>query len=81
MSSIRMKNEQEYEDFFEHPEKIFDRDRDTYLAVNEKPGVLEGEWNYSRALLIGFETREDFDAIPFRRLAGNFATQTLRSQM
>jgi uncharacterized protein (DUF1330 family) len=62
MASIRMKNEQEYERYLEHSEKIFSRYRGTYLAVDDKPGVLEGEWNYSRAVLISFETREDFDA-------------------
>lgn len=62
MASIRMKSEQEYERYLEHSEKIFSRYRGTYLAVDDTPEVLEGEWNYSRAVLIGFDTQEDFNA-------------------
>ncbi len=62
MASIRMKSEQGYERYLEHSEKIFNRYRGTYLAVDDKPEVLEGEWNYSRAVLISFDTRKDFNA-------------------
>lgn len=62
MASIRMKSEQEYERYLEHAEKIFSRYRGTYLAVDDTPEVLEGEWNYSRAVLISFDTPEDFNA-------------------
>lgn len=62
IASIRMKSEQEYERYLEQAEKIFSRYRGTYLAVDDTPEVLEGEWNYSRAVLISFDTPEDFNA-------------------
>jgi len=62
MASIRMKSEQEYERYLEHAGEIFSRYRGTYLAVDKAPRVVEGEWDYSRAVLISFDTREDFNA-------------------
>ena len=32
-----------------------------YFMAN-KPEVLEGDWSYSRAVLIRFDKKEDFDA-------------------
>ncbi len=35
--------------------------RGTYLAVDDHPVVLEGKWESERAVLIRFETKEDFE--------------------
>ena len=62
MANIRITDEEEYQLYLDRSEEIFSRYKGTYLAVDNKPGILEGEWNYSRAVLIMFEKREDFDA-------------------
>jgi len=62
MANIRINNDQEYQLYLDRSEEIFALYKGTYLAVDNTPIVLEGEWNYSRAVLIRFDTQEDLDA-------------------
>ena len=62
MASIRITNEEEYQLYLDRSEEIFGRYKGSYLAVDNKPKVLEGEWNYTRAVLIRFDNQNDFDA-------------------
>jgi len=62
MASIRIHNEQEYQLYLDRSDEIFERFTGSYLAVDNTPEVLEGDWNYSRAVLIHFDRQEDFDA-------------------
>lgn len=61
-ASIKIRSDQEYQKYLDHAGEIFAKYKGTYLAVDSKPEVLEGEWAYSRAVLIRFDSREDFDA-------------------
>jgi len=62
MASIRINDQQEYQNYLDRVNEVFAKYKGTYLAVDKHPGVLEGEWNYSRAVLIRFDNREDFNA-------------------
>ena len=62
MASIRIKDEQEYQLYLDRADEIFARYKGTYLAVDKHPEELEGSWNYSRAVLIRFESSADFEA-------------------
>ena len=62
MASIRIQDQQEYKSYLEHSTEIFTRYKGRYLAVDNAPEVVEGDWDYSRAVLISFDTKEDFDA-------------------
>ena len=62
MASIRIKDEQEYQLYLDRADDIFSRFHGTYLAVDKQATVLEGVWDYSRAVLIQFESRADFEA-------------------
>ncbi len=62
MANILISNDQNYQLYLDLSEEIFARYNGTYLAVDNMPEVLEGEWSYSRAVLIRFDTKEDFDA-------------------
>ncbi len=62
MANIRIHDSKEYQQYLDRAGDIFSNYKGTYLAVDSAPEVLEGEWNHSRAVLISFETREDFDA-------------------
>lgn len=64
---IRMKNPEEYQKYLENFDEIFSRYRGEFLAIDEAPTVLEGEWNYSKYVLIKFSSREDFEAWYFSR--------------
>lgn len=62
MASIRMKSEQNYKMYLDRSEEVFARYKGSYLSVDNNPEVLEGEWKYSRAVLIQFDNKEDFNA-------------------
>lgn len=62
MASIRINSEQDYQLYLDRSEEVFARYKGSYLSVDNNPEVLEGEWKYSRVVLIRFEKQEDFDA-------------------
>lgn len=62
IANIKVNSDQEYQKYLDRADDVFSKYRGTYLAVDREPEVLEGEWNYSRAVLIRFESKEDFDA-------------------
>ena len=62
MANILIGDDQDYQLYLDRSEEVFARYKGSYLAVDNKPEVLEGEWSYSRAVLIRFDTKEDFDA-------------------
>jgi len=55
MASIKVNSELAYKSYQDKADSVFSKYKGTYLAVDSEPKVLEGEWNYSRAVLIRFE--------------------------
>lgn len=62
MASIRIHDPLEYQKYLDRAGEIFSRYKGRYLAVDKDPEVLEGKWNYSRAVLIHFDCKSDFEA-------------------
>ena len=62
MANISVHNEQDYKLYLDRSAEIFAKYKGSYLAVDNKPEVLEGRWSYSRLVLIQFDNQEDFDA-------------------
>ena len=62
MANILIGDDQDYQLYLDRSEEVFARYKGSYLAVDNKPEVLEGDWSYSRAVLIRFDKKEDFDA-------------------
>lgn len=62
MANIRIHNREEYQLYLDRADAVFSKYNGSYLAVDSAPEILEGEWEHSRAVLISFESREDFDA-------------------
>jgi len=62
MANIKVNDADEYQKYLDGAGEVFARFKGTYLAVDSQPEVLEGSWNYSRAVLIHFENREDLEA-------------------
>jgi uncharacterized protein (DUF1330 family) len=59
--NIRIHNPDNYQKYLEKVDEIFEKYNGVYLAVDETPLVLEGKWNYSKAVLIRFPSKEDFE--------------------
>lgn len=66
-AQIRIHDPGEYERYLESFDEIFSRCQGKFLAIDESPTLLEGEWDYTKTVLISFETREDFEAWYFSK--------------
>lgn len=59
-AQIRIHDKDEYEKYLENFDDIFSRYNGEYLAIDESPVLLEGEWDYTKSVLIKFKTEQDF---------------------
>lgn len=62
IAQIKMEKPEVYQEYLDKADKVFNKYNGRYLAVDKKPGVLEGKWDYSRAVVIQFARKEDFDS-------------------
>jgi uncharacterized protein (DUF1330 family) len=61
VAQIRINDPVEYEKYLENFDDIFSRYKGEYLAIDESPLLLEGEWNYSKSVLVKFRSKKDFE--------------------
>lgn len=61
VAQIRIHNHNEYEKYLEKFDGIFSRYKGEYLAIDESPALLEGDWNYTKSVLIKFNSKQDFE--------------------
>ena len=60
-AQIRINDNAEYEKYLDKFDEIFSRYRGEYLAIDESPLLLEGAWNYTKSVLIKFNSKQDFE--------------------
>ncbi len=61
IAQIRINDPEEYQKYLDHAGEVFAKFNGEYLAVDSHPQLLEGNWDYSRSVLIRFDSREDFE--------------------
>ena len=61
IAQIKINDQTEYQNYISRAWEIFSKYKGKYLAVDNSPEVLEGRWNYTRTVLIRFESKKDFD--------------------
>jgi uncharacterized protein (DUF1330 family) len=61
-AQIKIHDEEEYEKYILGSDLIFKKYKGQYLAVDDQPEIIEGNWNYSRTVLIRFNCKKDFEA-------------------
>jgi uncharacterized protein (DUF1330 family) len=62
IAQIRIHDEAAYQTYLDGAGKVFKKYNGKYLAVDNEPVLLEGDWDYTRTVLIEFPNRVDFDA-------------------
>jgi uncharacterized protein (DUF1330 family) len=62
VAQIRINDPVEYEMYLENFDSIFSRFHGEYLAIDESPLLLEGTWDYTKSVLIKFNSKTDFEA-------------------
>ena len=61
IAQIKINDPTGYQKYIAKAGEIFSKYRGKYLAVDNNPEVLEGRWDYTRTVLIRFDSKEDFD--------------------
>jgi len=61
VANIKINNQLEYQKYINKVDEVFSKFNGKYLAVDDKPKILEGNWDYSRVVIIEFETEKDFN--------------------
>lgn len=60
-AQIKINDEEEYQKYIAQVDNVFSKFNGKYLAVDDSPIIIEGKWNYTRAVLIKFPSKDDFD--------------------
>lgn len=58
IANINIHDEDGYREYLKNVDDVFNRFNGKYLTVDKNPEVIEGEWNYSRLVLIEFPDKE-----------------------
>ena len=58
IANICVLDQNEYNKYVEKVDSVFNKFNGKYLVVDENPEILEGEWKYSRVILIEFPDKE-----------------------
>ena len=61
VAQIKINDTKEYQKYIDKAGAIFKKFNGKYLAVDNNPTVLEGQWEYTRTVLIEFPSKEDFN--------------------
>jgi uncharacterized protein (DUF1330 family) len=60
LAQIKVNDPDTYQKYINGAGEVFSRYNGQYLAVDEKPQILEGSWNYTKSVIIRFPSEEDF---------------------
>ncbi|WP_319475495.1 DUF1330 domain-containing protein [Marispirochaeta aestuarii] len=61
LAQIKIIDDSQYQKYLDKCDEIFSNYKGKYLAVDPRPEIMEGEWNYSRSVLIEFTDKLEFD--------------------
>ena len=61
VAQIKIYNSDEYENYLDKFDDIFSRYKGEYLAIDESPILLEGNWDYTKSVLVKFNSKKDFE--------------------
>lgn len=61
VAQIRIKDSIEYQKYIDGSDDVFKKYKGKYLSVDNFPQLLEGSWDYTRMVLIRFDSKVDFD--------------------
>lgn len=61
VANIKINDEKEYQRYIEKTEEVFKMYKGKYLVVDNTPEVLEGNWDYTRTVIIEFESKTEFE--------------------
>jgi uncharacterized protein (DUF1330 family) len=60
-AQIKINDPAEYEKYLDKFDDIFSKYKGEYLAIDESPILIEGDWDYTKSVLIKFNSKQDFE--------------------
>jgi uncharacterized protein (DUF1330 family) len=60
-ANIRINDPNEYQKYLDKVDEVCEKFNVEYLVVDESPLILEGIWDYTKSVLIKFNSKEDFE--------------------
>jgi len=61
VANIKINDQLEYQKYIDKVDEVFSKYNGKYLAVDDNPKIIEGKWDYSRAVIIEFNTEQEFN--------------------
>lgn len=61
VAQIKIHDHKEYEKYLDKFDDIFSKFKGEYLAIDESPVLLEGTWDYTKSVLVKFNSEKDFE--------------------
>ena len=61
IANIKINDEETYRKYLAGAKNVFQKFKGKYRVVTENPEVREGEWNYTKVVLIEFPSKKDLD--------------------
>ena len=61
IANIRVDNPDEYSKYLDRVDETFEKSKGEYLVVDTEPVILEGKWEYTKSVVIKFESKQDFN--------------------
>ena len=61
IAGIKVNDNKDYQKYIDKAGDVFKKYKGEYLSVDNNPLILEGNWGYTRSVLIRFKNMEDFN--------------------
>jgi uncharacterized protein (DUF1330 family) len=61
VSFIKINDLEKYQKYINEVDELSSKFNGKYLALDDNPKILEGNWNYSRSVIIKFNTETEFN--------------------
>jgi uncharacterized protein (DUF1330 family) len=61
VANIKIDDPDEYKKYVNEADQVFSQYNGKYLALDDYPQLLEGEWDYTRSVIIEFNNKVDFE--------------------
>jgi uncharacterized protein (DUF1330 family) len=61
IANIKITNPDIFKKYLDKLDEIFFRYKGEFLAIDESPTLLEGDWAYTKTVLIKFNNKKDFE--------------------
>jgi uncharacterized protein (DUF1330 family) len=79
IANIKINDLDTYQKYLDKIDEVCEKYNVEYLAVDESPLILEGNWKYTKSVLMKFNSKKDFESWYFSKEYQEVLKHRLRS--